>query len=216
MRKTLILVCLCLFIVSCGGGGGGSASPLTGSSSSATTTTTSSAAPSSDKLLGNFTFHFTLDQALQDTITIDHKGTTKTSEGTDIYLGHNTGYPTIIAAGAWYPSTNDYNILERFSYSNGYYVDTTFAFVIEGDKRLTGCMYFSVTGGNWSSCNTLNSSTSRKTARMSAMTGQSNAIWQDMALNAREFNSGASVREEDADIKARIAELQTALDSLGN
>jgi hypothetical protein len=203
MKKALIFVSLCLFIVACGGGGGGGGGGGTDNSG-----------PSSDKLLGGFDFYYSAGgQNWYLKFNIDHKGTTQTSDGTDIYLGHVTTHPGLGAAGAWYPSLNKYVMsTDTYTATGGDRVSHACVFVIEADKRLTGCHYQTV-NGNIGGCDTLNSAISIKSSRISAQSADSNAI-DGMPLNARE-SSGAA-QEENAGLQATIAGLQSVIGLTGN
>lgn len=187
-----------VFLISCGGGGGGGSSSTTESVN--------------EKIIGNFYFLYTIISQFDDKVTITSTTSSSTSEGTPIYSGYDADSTSRIAVGAWYPSTGKYIIVQATALSTTY---LGFIFVIEGDNRLTGSFKLEY-NGVWSPAYALNSTSSKKFASgawartMNQKTGDEN-----IALKIQEASAVNSLQQEDVELKSKIAELQSALGSLG-
>jgi hypothetical protein len=187
-----------VFLISCGGGGGGSSS-------------TSESA--NDKIIGNFYFLYTVGSQYDDRVTITSTTSSSTSDATPIYTGYNADYTSYSAVGAWYPSLGKYIVVLETALTGTHWV---FYFVIEGDNRLTGTWNMMIDNAIYGSGYDLDSSQSKKFASgawaktMSQKTGGEN-----ISLKIQEAGVGKSLLQEDVELKAKIAELKSALDSLG-
>lgn len=110
----LSIVFLVLTLISCSGG---------------------SSSSSSDPLMANFLFTYTIISTWDNRVTMDEKTSDTTSEGNPMYSGYDADSPSYAAAGAWYDSLGAYLLVMQTSVSDLYW---TFQFTIADDGALSG------------------------------------------------------------------------------